>query len=233
MAHRSTAPRRRLLRAAVPGVAADAVRRRNQRGASRCHRPARSRDAVVRTVTPCERLLDQDERDLAAMCRSLLAAEPDDRRPRLHMEGAGRRRVSLGLAIRRRARRIRRQPDRSRRLLRRGGTCVVSHRRAQHVNAACAVDWLGDAGKRGSWLPAWRPAPRAHHGAVEPARCFRRDAAATGAPRGGPLEGRAASADFVADADLADVIVVSADADGRGRLRRRHKAAGIRIEPCR
>ncbi len=45
-------PRRRHLRAAVPGVAADAVRRRHQRGAAGRHRPARPRHAVVRTLTP-------------------------------------------------------------------------------------------------------------------------------------------------------------------------------------
>ena len=43
-----------LLRAAVPGVAADALRWRHQRGAARRDRPARSRDAVVRAVTACE-----------------------------------------------------------------------------------------------------------------------------------------------------------------------------------
>ena len=41
---------RRVLRAAVSGVAADAIRWRHQRGAPRRDRPARSRDAVVRAV---------------------------------------------------------------------------------------------------------------------------------------------------------------------------------------
>ena len=45
--------RRQLLRAAVPGFAADALRRRHQRSAARRHRPAWSQDAVVRSVTAC------------------------------------------------------------------------------------------------------------------------------------------------------------------------------------
>ena len=44
-------PRRRPLRAAVPGRAADAIRRRHQRGPARRHRPARPRHALLRTVS--------------------------------------------------------------------------------------------------------------------------------------------------------------------------------------
>ena len=54
MAHRADRPRWRLLRAALPRVAADALRRRHQRGAARRDRPARSRNAVLRAVTACD-----------------------------------------------------------------------------------------------------------------------------------------------------------------------------------
>src|SRR5581483_2145906 len=65
--------RRRVLRTPLPCRAADAIRRRNQRGAARRDRTAWPRHAVVRTLM---RLIpDSDERDLASMARGLLAKE--------------------------------------------------------------------------------------------------------------------------------------------------------------
>ena len=80
--------------------------------------------------------------------------------------------------------------------------------------AALAIDWLRLM--RGpAWLPSWHPERRAR-----PRRCSAPRDAADVTPR---LQARADGdgwrvsgvADFVADADLADMIVVTAEADGR------------------
>ena len=52
LAHRSEeAPLARQVRAALPGRAVDALRRRHQRGVARHHRPARPRNALLWTLT--------------------------------------------------------------------------------------------------------------------------------------------------------------------------------------
>ena len=111
-----------LLRAALPGVAAHALRRRHQRGAPRRHRPARPR-ACRRTGGDGMRVIpDQDERDLAAMCRSVLAAELE---PDSAVEGAGR-------SGRARAGRSTAASDDLGRLLHRSRTSIVSQSRSEH-----------------------------------------------------------------------------------------------------
>ena len=110
----------------------------------------------LRAVTGMRLIPDQDERDLAAMCRERAGRRA--RAGRRTVEGAGRRGV-LGLADRRRL-----GDRRSRRLLRRGRTALCPRVVHSTVFAALAVDWLG-GGSRG-WLPGWRPARRA-----EPPRC--------------------------------------------------------------
>jgi alkylation response protein AidB-like acyl-CoA dehydrogenase len=169
---------------------------------------------------------DQDQRDLAAMCRSVLTAEcpttlaralhsPDGVRVTSALWKALAEAGVLGLAI----------EDRL------GGSggglpdvgvfCVeAGHALCPMVvhstmHAARAIDWLGGPEARAAWLPAL--ASGASRGTA--ALSNPRDAAvvapslrAREAGGGWRLHG---AADFVADADLADLIVVSADAGGR------------------
>jgi alkylation response protein AidB-like acyl-CoA dehydrogenase len=170
---------------------------------------------------------DQDERDLAAMCRGLLAAEcPTTLARALHSptgirvtpalwKGLAEAGV-LGLAIEERL----------------GGSggglsdlgvfCIEAGRALcpmvvhSTIHAARAVDWLGGPAAREAWLPVL--ASGAARGTT--ALWNPRDAAVlTPSVRAcQDAEGRwrlAGVADFVADADLADLVVVTADADGR------------------
>jgi alkylation response protein AidB-like acyl-CoA dehydrogenase len=170
---------------------------------------------------------DQDERDLAAMCRSLLAAEcpstlaralhrPDGDRVTPGLWKALAEAGVLGLAIEERL----------------GGSggglpdlglfCVEAGRALcpmvvhSTLHAARAVDWLGGPEARETWLPAL--ASGTMRGTT--ALCSPRDAAVlTRSVRvREDAEGRwrlRGVADFVADADLADLIVVTAVADGK------------------
>ncbi len=167
---------------------------------------------------------DQDERDLAAMCRSVLAAECPTTLARALRSPTGVRVTPalwkalaaagvLGLAI-------------EERLAGSGGGlpdlgifCVEAGRvlcpMVVHstMHAARAVDWLGGAQPRATWLPAlasgtvrgttalWNPRDAA---LLTPSLRAREDADGRWRLRG--------VAEFVADADLADLIVVTADA---------------------
>jgi alkylation response protein AidB-like acyl-CoA dehydrogenase len=169
---------------------------------------------------------DQDQRDLAAMCRNVLAAEcptmlaralhsPDGVRVTPALWKALAEAGVLGLAIEERL----------------GGSggglpdlgvfCVeAGHALCPMVvhstmHAARAIDWLGGPAARATWLPAL--ASGAARGTT--ALCNPRDAAVlTPSLRAREdAEGRwrlRGVADFVADADLADLIVVTADAGG-------------------
>ncbi len=165
---------------------------------------------------------DEDQRDLAAMCRNLLASEC----PTTLARARGEERLTaglwkaladagvLGLAIDE-------QHGGSGGSLTDLGIFSVEAGRAlcptivhSTVHAALAVDWLGTAKTKASWLPAlaagtargttalWSPRDAAD---VTPPLRARRD------DDGWRVSG---IADFVADADLADVIVATADADG-------------------
>jgi alkylation response protein AidB-like acyl-CoA dehydrogenase len=170
---------------------------------------------------------DQDQRDLAAMCRSLLAAEcPTTLARALHSPTGVRITPTLwkalaeagvlGLAI-------------EERLGGAGGglsdlgvfSVEAGHALCPMVvhstlYAARAVDWLGGPEARATWLPALAcGAARA-----TTALCNPRDAAVL-TPSVHAREDNDGRwrlhgvADFVADADLADLIVVTADADGK------------------
>jgi alkylation response protein AidB-like acyl-CoA dehydrogenase len=168
---------------------------------------------------------DQDQRDLAAMCRDVLGAEcptalaralhsPDGVRVTPALWKALAEAGVLGLAIEERL----------------GGSggglvdlgvfsveagralCPTVVRSTQH--AARAVEWLGGREARETWLPALASgAARAttalcnprDASVLTPSLCAREDGG------GWRLHG---VADFVADADLADLFVVSADASG-------------------
>lgn len=166
---------------------------------------------------------DQDERDLAAMCRQLLAAEcpttlaralhrPDGERitPGLWKALAG---VGLlGLAIEETF------GGAGGGLPELGIFCVEAGRALcpmvvhSTVHAALAVDWLGGAEARAAWLPTL--ASGAARGTT--ALCSPRNAAdlASGLHARQHVDGHwwlSGVADFVADADLADLMVVAAD----------------------
>ncbi len=193
---------------------------------------------------------DQDERDLAAMCRGLLAAEcPTTLARALHAADGARITPALwkelaeagllGLAI---------EEDlggSGGELTDLGIFCVeAGHALCPTVvhstmHAARAVDWLGGSEARAAWLPAL--ASGTARGTT--ALCNPRDAAlltpslrARQDTQGWRLHGMA---DFVADADLADLIVVSADADGRtlgfvidiGDMGAIGARAGLAVEP--
>ena len=105
-----------------------------------------------------------------------------------------------------------------------GRTCAVPHDRAQHLQAALAVDWLGGAG-RPCGLAA-RTGVRSiagHHRAVAPARRGACRLHCAPPPRGTALGGSGV-ADFVADADSADLIVVAAQTGCAG--------TGVRHRPA-
>lgn len=167
---------------------------------------------------------DQDERDLAAMCRGVLAAEcpttlaralhkPDGVRVTPALWKALAEAGVLGLTIEERL------GGSGGGLTDLGVFCVeaghalcplVVH---STVHAARAVDWLGGAQARATWLPAlasgaarattamWNPRDAA---VLTPSVRARQDIDGRWRLRG--------AADFVADADLADLIVVTADA---------------------
>ncbi len=154
---------------------------------------------------------DQDERDLAAMCRSVLAAglEPAAQWKALAEAGV------LGLAIdEQHGGSGGRLPDLGIFSVEAGrALCpTVVHSTA---HAALAVDWLGGREARTTWLPEL--ACGAVRGTI--AVCSARDAGVvTPVLRADPdgtgwrLKG---VADFILDADLADLIVVTADAGER------------------
>jgi alkylation response protein AidB-like acyl-CoA dehydrogenase len=168
---------------------------------------------------------DQDQRDLAAMCRDVLIAEcPTTLARALHSPGGVRITPGLwkalaeagvlGLAI-------------EEELGGSGGGLVdlgvfcgeagqalcpmVVH---STLHAARAVDWLGSAEAREAWLPAL--ASGAARGTT--ALWNPRDASVLNPPLRARADGDGwllhGAADFVADADLADLIVVSAEAGG-------------------
>jgi len=160
---------------------------------------------------------DQDERDLASMCRSLLAAEcpiaPHGERLPAGLWKALADAGILGLAIEERE-------GGSGGSLTDLGIFSVEAGRAlcptvvhSTAHAALAIEWLGGSDARAAWLPALASGSARATTAVFSAR----DAAV--AP---PLTARSdregwrlsGVADFVADADLADLIVVTADTDG-------------------
>lgn len=168
---------------------------------------------------------DQDERDLAAMCRGLLAAECSDE-PRLWkaLADAG----VLGLGIEEEF----------------GGSgggvtdlgvfCVEAGRAlcpmAVHgtVQAALAIDWLGGPDARAAWLPGLTSgATRATTALWNP-----RDVSVPGSSvraDGSHLRG---VADFVSDADLAELIVVAAQtSSGTTVFVVDSGSPGITIEP--
>ncbi|MDP7703968.1 acyl-CoA dehydrogenase family protein [Mycobacterium sp. TY815] len=160
-------------------------------------------------------LPDQDERDLAAMCRSLLAAQKLDGGhvpPKLWDDLA--RAGLLGLAIGE-------QYGGS------GGTlsdlgifCLEAGRALcpdvihSTLRAALAIDWLGGPGARAAWLPRLtRGSSRATTALWNP-----RDASILGSPLRAAADaaGRwrlSGMADFVAAADQADLIIVAAETD--------------------
>ena len=118
----------RLLRAPVPGIAADALRRRHQRGVARCDRPARLRHALLRPVIGCDCFPIRTNATwppCAAACWDAWTA-PDRRcgrrwaRPAFSGWGSPKS-TAARVAV-----------YRTRRVLRRGRTCVVPHRCSQH-----------------------------------------------------------------------------------------------------
>jgi alkylation response protein AidB-like acyl-CoA dehydrogenase len=187
-------------------------------------------------------LADQDERDLASLLRKLLAAEcpsalarPDaDRMPAAlwrALVDAG----VLGLAL----------PEQygggGGDLADFGVFCIEAGRALcptivhNTVHAALAVHWLGRAEQRAAWLPAWSAGRRRASTSLSRAS----DAAViTPAVRAAPTsEGGwrlTGTADFVADADLADHIVVSAVHDEKVlAFVVDMRAPGVRTEPLR
>ena len=155
--------------------------------------------------------MNQDERDLAAMCRSLLAAELEPAAQWKALADAG----VLGLAIDE-------QHGGSGGSLSDLGIFSVEAGRAlcpmvvhSTVHAALAVDWLGTPGMRTARLPSLTSgSSRATTALFSP-----RDASnVTPSLRARPEDDGwrvNGVADFVADADLADMVVAAADADGR------------------
>jgi alkylation response protein AidB-like acyl-CoA dehydrogenase len=152
---------------------------------------------------------DQDSRDLAAMCRSLLTAELEPAAQWKALAEAG----VLGLAIDERH-------GGSGGSLGDLGTFSVEAGRAlcpmavhSTVRAALAIDWLGTAEVRAARLPGL--ASGATRGTI--ALFSARDAAvvtpALQARPDGDGWRLSGVADFVADADVADVLVVTAQAD--------------------
>jgi alkylation response protein AidB-like acyl-CoA dehydrogenase len=183
---------------------------------------------------------DQDERDLTSMCRSLLAAEcptplahapHNERMPARLWKALGDAGV-LGLAIDERH-------GGSGGSLTDLGIFSVEAGRALCPNvvhstvlAALAVDWLGGAEARAAWLPALASGSMCGTSAVFSAR----DAAVVTPVLQARGDGGAwrlrGVADFVADADLADLIIVTADAGvGTVGFVLETRSRGISIEP--
>lgn len=174
---------------------------------------------------------DQDERDLAAMCRSLLAAHKLDGEHIsstlwLALAEAG----VLGLPI-------------EEKFGGSGGTltdlgifCLEAGRvlcpNAVHstLHAALAVDWLGPPAARATWLPVLTSGTSR----ATTALCNPRDASVLGSPVrgvGGPRWRLSGAADFVADADVVELIVVAAQTDrGIGVFVIELGAGGVTVE---
>ena len=180
-------------------------------------------------VTP-----DQDARDLASMCRSVLAAEcpttlaraPGGERLPASLWKALADAGVLGLAIDE-------HHGGSGGDLPDLGIFTVEAGRAlcpmvvhSTLHAALAVDWLGGPEVRAAWLPEL--ASGAVRGTI--AVFSARDAAVVSPVLRAVPDGTSwllsGVADFVADADLADLIVVTADADAaHAGVHRRHRVA--------
>jgi alkylation response protein AidB-like acyl-CoA dehydrogenase len=169
---------------------------------------------------------DQDSRDLAAMCRSLLAANLEPAAQWKALAEAG----VLGLAIDK-------QHGGSGGSLGDLGIFSIEAGRAlcpkavhSTVHAALAIEWLGTPEMRAAWLPGL--VSGAAHGTI--ALFSQRDASnVTPALRARPdgagwLLGGVA--DFVGDADMADVVVVTAQVDD-ATLVFVVETAGTTVEP--
>jgi alkylation response protein AidB-like acyl-CoA dehydrogenase len=183
---------------------------------------------------------DQDSRDLAAMCRNLLAAECPTTLARSH----GAERVTaglwkalaeagvLGLAIDE-------QHGGSGGSVSDLGVFSIEAGRAlcpmvvhSTAHAALAVDWLGTPEARAAWLPALASGEMRATCAMFNARDAAVVTPSMGARRDGDGWRLSGIADFVADADLADVIVVTAEADGHNLVFVIETAAsGVSVEP--
>jgi alkylation response protein AidB-like acyl-CoA dehydrogenase len=154
---------------------------------------------------------DRDERDLAAMCRSLLAAELEPAAQWKALAEAG----VLGLAIDE-------QHGGSGGSLSDLGIFSVEAGRAlcpmvvhSTVHAALAVDWLGGPEARSAWLPALASgSTRATSALFSPRDASNVTPSLEARPQGGGWR-ISGVVDFAADADLADLIAATADADGR------------------
>ncbi len=168
---------------------------------------------------------DQDQRDLAAMCRDLLTAEcpttlaralhtPDGIRITPGLWKALAEAGVLGLAIGEEL------GGSGGGLLDLGVFCVEAGQALcpmvvhSTLHAARAIDWLGSTEVREAWLPLLASGSARGTTALSNAR----DASVLNprlrASRDGDGWRLHGAADFVADADLADLIVVSAEADG-------------------
>jgi len=189
---------------------------------------------------------DSDERDLAAMCRGVLAAEcPTTLARALHTADGARVTPALwkalaeagvlGLAVEEELGGSGGGLPELGVFCREAGRALCPMVVHSTLHAARAVDWLGGPPARAAWLPAlasgtargatalWNPRDAAD---VTPTLRARADT------RGWRLSG---VADFVADADLADLIVVTAETSGRtlgfvadmGEV----GSAGITVEP--
>lgn len=187
-------------------------------------------------------ILDQDERDLAAMCRGLLAAEcpttlayalhrPDGDRISPTLWKALAEAGVLGLAIEEMS------GGSGGGLPELGVFCVEAGRALcplivhSTTRASLAIDWLGGRDARTAWLPAL--ASGSSRGTT--ALCNPRDAADLRSPLHArqDTDGRwrlSGVADFVSDADLADLIVVAADT-GSGTMGFVIDTADTAIEP--
>ncbi|MDT5136828.1 MAG: hypothetical protein QOD58_1090 [Mycobacterium sp.] len=180
-------------------------------------------------------LPDQDQRDLAAMCRSLLGGlqspSSDSITPTLWeaLSGAG----VLGLAVEE-------EFGGSGGALTDLGVFYVEAGRAlcptlvhSTLLAALAVDWLGGPEARAAWLPALASGTlRATTALWNPRDAVVRTAlrATTHADGAWRVSG---VADFVSDADSADLIVVAAETGSasRGFVIDLETAPGITVEP--
>jgi alkylation response protein AidB-like acyl-CoA dehydrogenase len=180
-------------------------------------------------------LPDRDQRDLAAMCRSLLGELHSPRSDRITptlWEALARAGV-LGLAIEEEF------GGSGGALTDLGVFCVEAGRALCPLivhstrQAALAVDWLGGPAHRAAWLPALAS------GALRAttALCNPRDAAVLtslrATARGDGAWRVSGVADFVSDADSADLIVVAAQTGcaSRGFVIDLRAVPGITVEP--
>lgn len=179
-------------------------------------------------------LADQDERDLAAMCRSLLAAHhPGGERSPAGLWSALAEAGVLGLAI-------------GEEFGGSGGTltdlgifCLEAGRALcpngvhSTLHAELAVDWLGGPGARAAWLPVLTSgASRATTALSNPRDASVLGSAVRGAEDGDTRWRLSGAADFVADADVVDLIVVAAETDcGLGVFVVDLAATGVTVDP--